>query len=190
MGNVHKSLSKSLNQRKLLIIWCTRFLKIPDRIESAALKSRHAMTSLFRFPRRKFESQCIMYCSWTLGCQNIHLQSCSTRSMLNGLLLQHNPNCNPDWIACVVCQYYFGVDIAYFLQEGEWNWCYINTFKVPFDLTACTPFTWVHSPDAERKNPNKEMTSQGDMRAVTVVMQSVGGFLDKYLHAQIIDCPA
>ncbi len=90
-----------------------------------------------------------------------------------------------------MCQYYFGVNIAYFLQEGEWNRRNINTFKVPFDLTACTPFTWVHAPDAERKNSNKEMTSQGDMRAVTVVMQSVGGLLDKnHLDAQIIDCPA
>jgi hypothetical protein len=94
--------------------------KILDRIESAAHKLRHALTSLFCIPARTFESQCIMYCLWTSGWHYIHIHSCSTRNMLNGLILQRNPNCNPtNWMTCVLCQYYFGDNIAHFLQEGE-----------------------------------------------------------------------
>jgi hypothetical protein len=94
--------------------------------------------------------------------------------MFNGLMLQHNPNCNPNWMAYVLCQYYhFGVDIAHFLQKGEWNWYNINSFNVPFDSTASTFFTWVHTPVSERKNSNKKKKSQVDLRVVTVVMKSV-----------------
>ncbi len=56
----------------------------------------------------------------------------------------------------------------------------INAFDVPFVSTASTPFTWVHTPDAERKNfDSKKKKSQGDLRVVTVLMQSVGDLQDK-----------
>jgi hypothetical protein len=117
----------------------------------------------------------MMYCHWTYGCHH-HFHACSTRIMLNGLMLQQNPNCNPNWKAYVSCQYYhFDVNIAYFLQKGKSNWYNINTFNVPFDLTASTFFTRVHTPVAERKNSDKNKKSQADLRVVTVVMQSVGG---------------
>jgi hypothetical protein len=151
MGNVHGSLLKSLNQRKLSIFWCTRFLQNSWQNRVGGTQLRHALTSLFRIPARTFESQCIMYCLWTSGCHYIHIHFWSTRNMLNGLILQRNPNCYPtNWMACVLCQYYFGVDTAYFLQKGELNWYNIIAFNVPFDSTASTPFIWVHTPAAER----------------------------------------
>ena len=80
-----------------------------------------------------------------------------------------------------MCRFYFGVNIAYFLQEGEWNRYNIKAFNVTFDSTASIPFTWVHDPVAERKNSkDKKKKSQTVLRVVTVVMQSVGG-LDKKL---------
>jgi hypothetical protein len=60
MGNVHESLLKSLNQRNFLFFYVQDSCKIPDRIESAAHKSRHAMTSHFRSPTRTF--QFIVFC--------------------------------------------------------------------------------------------------------------------------------
>ncbi len=93
--------------------------KIPDRIESAAHKLRQPVTSLFCITTRTFESHCILLCLCTSGCHHIHIHSCSTHSMLNGLLLQHNPNCHPNWMAWVLCQDYFDFNIAYFLQEYD-----------------------------------------------------------------------
>ena len=78
----------------------------------------------------------MMYCHWTYGCHH-HIHACSTRSMLNGLMLQHNPNCNPNWMAYLSCQYYhFDVNIAYFLEKGESCWYNINTFNVSFLLDS------------------------------------------------------
>jgi hypothetical protein len=59
-------------------------------------------------------------------------------------------------MAQVLCQYNFDVNIACFLKEGEWNRYTINAFNVPFDLTACTPFSGMHAPVTERKNSDKK----------------------------------
>ena len=47
--------------------------------------------------------------------------------------------------------------------------------QFPFDLTASTPFTWVHTPVAERENYNNKKKSLAYLRVVNVVMQLVGG---------------
>jgi hypothetical protein len=99
--------------------------KIPDRIESAAHKLRHALTSLFRIPARTFESQCIMY-HIVFGHQGAIifilipavLGICSTDSFCSRIqtVIQQI-----EWPASCASTSYFGVDIAYFLQKGDLN---------------------------------------------------------------------
>ena len=60
MGNVHESLLKSLNQRKLLILWCARFLQNywQNRVGGTQIASHHDASPL-HIPTRTFESQYI-----------------------------------------------------------------------------------------------------------------------------------
>ena len=128
--------------------------KIPTKFLTESSR-RHTIASrldvTLSYPSKDVWITMYYVCLWTSGCHYIHIHSCSTRNMLNRLISQRNPNCYPtNWMTCVLCQYYFGVDTAYFLQKGELNWYNIIAFNVPFDSTASTPFIWVHTPAAER----------------------------------------
>jgi hypothetical protein len=71
--------------------------------------------------------------------------------------------------------------------KGEWNQCNINAFNVLFDSTASTPFTWIHTPVAERKNSDKRKKSQADLRVVTAIMQLVEKIITDQVRCPIWD---
>ena len=100
------------------LFWCTRFLTELSRRLTNCVKQWH-----YTFVSQK-DVSITLYSVLSLhtGCHHIHIRSCGFRTMLNGPLLQHNPNCDPNWmVACVLCQYYIGVNIAYLLQQWEWH---------------------------------------------------------------------
>ena len=187
MGNVHESLLKSLNQRKLSIFWCTRFLQNSWQNRVGGTQLRHALTSLFRIPARTFESQCIMYVFGHQGAIIFIfipavLGICSTDSFCSGIrtVIQQI-----EWPAS--CASTTSVSIPHTFYKKE-NWIDITSLHSMFHLTRQqAPLSFGFILLLLRGFRQEEEKSSRFEGCNCVLMQSVGD-LGKVITDQVC-CP-